>query len=90
LEMTEKQASVVQDALELYTRIGCGQFDEIACMPHLQQNASDNAGKPLPRYDVGRSIREALQFLVPSSFSGSACYGIHSPDIHDDVKHAYD
>jgi hypothetical protein len=41
LEVTEKQLRVIQNALELYSRIGIGQFDKIKDHPTFERHLSE-------------------------------------------------
>lgn len=89
LELTEKQAALVQDALELYSRIGCGQFGEITHMfPRLAENARTNGFGY--KYDAGVKVRQHLSFLLPKDFSQNTYYGIHAPEVDKDTQRAFD
>lgn len=85
IEVTEEQAELIEQALDLYSRIGCGQFGEIAYhFDHFRKNVNE------PTYDVGRKIRSNLQFLLPSNFSPCMAYGIGSHEISKKTKQSYE
>ena len=91
VEMTLEQARFLVEALDLYSRIGIGQFGEIAHhYEHLVKNASERAGTTIGAYDVGVQIEKALRFLMPESFFGSCSYGISHPEVTKKAKLAFD
>jgi len=82
LTLNEKQAEVLVAALDLYTRIGIGQFEEIV-------NVYDRAAKlPLVIRDGMRNGLNFAKQLVGHPKNGS--YGIHHPDVDDDFRASYD
>lgn len=79
LTLTEAQAEIVQNALDLYSRVGCGQFEEVervyngffrnrnAEIEHHLRNAKCAAGHPK---------------------NGS--FGIHNSEVPDKFRQAWD
>lgn len=84
IECNEKQAQIIQRALDLYTRIIMGQFDEV---------------DKIHRWDCGNldvnidELKTACRILhdiyLPELHYGSY-HGIYSPDLHDNAKVSYD
>jgi len=82
LTINKKQAEVLIAALDLYTRIGIGQFEEIV-------NVYDRAAKlPLVIRDGMRNGFDFVKQLVGHPTNGS--YGIHHQDVDDDFRVSYD
>lgn len=82
LLLTERQAQVITDALDLYARIGSGQLEEISHILRL------NPGPAHEKIEaVSRLTREAA-----SCWMGHAGghHGISSDKIHDCFRIAYD
>lgn len=94
IELTKKQAHVIMDALELYSRIYMGQFDAIEFRMHL-----DTLDKALnrPEYDrelARMSLDVAKRILFPT-LSPGAYVGITATnedsriswDIYQQIRH---
>ena len=82
LTVTEEQAGVLADALDLFARIGIGQFEEI-----LQ--VYDPAAKlPLEVREGIRALLDATKEVAGHPRSGS--YGIHNSKVPDRFRVAYD
>jgi hypothetical protein len=86
LRITDKQASLLVDALDLYSRVLMGQLEEVASL-HKWKHCMG------PDFDIERihkledSLR-GLKTLLGHPPNGSA--GIGSREVHDDARKAYD
>ncbi len=82
LNMSEAQAQVVVRALDLYTRIGIGQFEEIL-----------RVYDPLSE-TWGSGHKFALEFIkeikAQAGHPMNGSHGIHNPKVRDDFRVAYD
>ena len=82
LTLTEAQARIVKDALDLYFRIGIGQFREVE---HVYNYTLLRGTKDMER------LREALDAAARTQgFGFGGSYGIHSTEVHDVFRQAYD
>ena len=109
LELSEEQAAVLVEALDLYSRCLIGQFEEVGQVALLysvnmldsevrQSTYSDNpatyiAHKPDKKawdahHDFTDTIRKLKQEYLGIHSNGS--YGIHSEEVHDSARVAYD
>lgn len=101
IELTQEQCSVVQKALELYSRIGIGQLDEVTNHPtfqkHLKEQFKDENGKT----DYGRyhermdSVRAALvhprnMLIDDPTMPQNASWGIYHPSVDESCRVAFD
>ena len=90
LTLNEKQAGVVQEALDMYFRVGMGQLREVA--DHIVPNGK---GRPISsewcqrRDDFYEAIVAARQFAMPELDRG-AYYSIHHEAIHESNRVAVD
>jgi hypothetical protein len=84
LHLTEKQAQVIVNALDLYSRIGMGQLKEVAHILRLNPNSSDNTS------DILNDIYNELIDLSKLWIGGSGYYGIFSDKISDVFRTAWD
>ena len=84
IEITDKQAYVIQRALEVYARLGMGQFhDALDCMP-LKTELS---GWHEDNLEIGRILRKHMKGNVDGWLS---YLGIKSPDVSDYSRIAWD
>ena len=82
LTMNEEQAQLLVKALDLYSRIGIGQFEEV-----LQVYDPTAKLSPGTRDD----IRQQLDFAkAAAGHPANGSYGIHSPEVRDEFRAAYD
>ena len=84
LEINEKQARILRDAIDLYSRIGIGQFGEIWWV--WLMNGMDNCKCGRDTFDP---IMEQLKKKL-TGFHFGASFGIHSADVNDVFRQAYD
>lgn len=89
LEITEKQANVIMDALELYVRIGIGQFDKIKDHPTIHNHIWNNHREEY-HYFADDELLAVRNKLFDLSYGLNASHGIHSPLIDDSNRVAYD
>lgn len=94
IELTKEQALVIMDALELYSRIYMGQFDEIEHRLHL-----DTYDKALNRPDYDRELariclddaqRAIFYDLNPGAYVGIQATNENSKiswDIYQQIRH---
>jgi hypothetical protein len=86
LAMTDRQAQVLVNALDLYSRIGMGQLTEVAHI--LRMNVIGNPGGTVEALDaVERLTREAASCWMGGS---GGYYGITSEKISDVFRVAWD
>ena len=86
LAMTERQAQVLVNALDLYSRIGMGQLTEVAHI--LRMNVIGNPSGTVDALDaVERLTREAASLWMGGS---GGYYGITSEKIRDVFRVAWD
>lgn len=90
LLISEEQAAVVMDALELFMRIGMGQYGEILEHSPFRSNGT----KPdVNRFCQARDSAESFLQAVKQVMTGlprNSYYGISSPDISDKYRTACD
>jgi hypothetical protein len=82
LTLTEKQAGVLIDALDLYTRIGLGQFEEVV------QVYDRNLKLDHETRDRIKSLLDAAKREAGHPSNGS--YGIHNEKVDDVFRAAFD
>ena len=82
IELNEKQLNTLLKALDIYSRLGCGQLDTLL----------DPYNSPLPIHDK-ECAKESLKNLKNCSFKNldyNASIGIFSEDAPEESKIAYD
>lgn len=82
LEITEHQAQTLVDALDLYSRIGLGQFLEVADVY-------------VHAHDVSQEEREELEIRLTQAKAAvghprNGSFGIHSREVPDAFRVAWD
>lgn len=88
LELTSKQADVLVSALDLYSRILIGQFEEIAHLS-LVHNVDMLPEKMMERHhQFSDELRKLKERLLAIPRNGS--FGIHSKKVSDLARVAYD
>lgn len=101
LKVSEDQLRLIQQALDLYSRIGIGQFGEIKDHPtfqrHLWEESKDENGKT--DYGHYHSVRDNVDVILhlarnvlynDSSIGKNGSWGIHNPKVDDSCRDAYD
>lgn len=78
LEVTEEHLQVLINALDLYTRVGIGQFEEVARV----------------YMGLGNSNRQLEYYLTAAKVSvghpKNGSFGIHNPNVRDEFRQAFD
>jgi hypothetical protein len=101
LHLTEEQLRLVQTALDFYSRVGIGQFEEIKNHPtftnHLRNEFKDENGKTdYGRYHEVRDIVDTILVQPRNMLLGdlklpkNASWGIHNPDVDESCRVAFD
>jgi hypothetical protein len=101
LKVSEEQLRLIQRALDLYSRIGIGQFDVIKDHPtferHLHREFKDENGKT--DYSRYHSVRDAVDMTLvqprnmlynDNLIGRNGSWGIHNPNVDDSCRDAYD
>lgn len=89
IEMSEKTARVVHAALELYARIGIGQFAEVVDMARMGEfKRSDGTEITLEQlHTAEHDVNQLKQSLL--GFSPNSSFGIYSPSVSARTKEAW-
>jgi len=88
LSLTERQAQVLTEALDLFSRIGMGQLEEIAYVLRSYTKPSESSSLLSSRLDeLKRLAREASNVWMGSP---CGCRGISSEEIGDAFRVAWD
>lgn len=83
LELNENQLRVIEEALEVFSRLGTKQYGMVA--DHIIKEDGDVLSWD-EREKINRYIREIEGFRMPPN----ASYGIHSKEISDRYRVAFD
>ena len=82
LTLNEKQAEILVAALDHYSRIGIGQFEDVL-------NVYDRNFKL--NYEVREQLRHALdKTKITAGHPPNGSYGIHNPEVRDEFRTAFD
>lgn len=100
LTVSEEQLRLIQRALDLYSRIGIGQFGEIKDHPtfqkHLRKECEVDGKTDYERYHSTRDMANNFLFQArnilynDSSIGKNGSWGIHHPNVDDSCRDAYD
>lgn len=83
LTFTEEQAGILVDALDLYSRIGIGQFEEcVRVFDHTLE-------LPIETRDACKASLDHAKFVIAGLPAGGS-HGIHNPKVRDVFRAAYD
>ena len=85
LEITDQQAKIITDALDCYSRMKTGQIDY--ALDPLRDRIFD---KNISMSDVRNKADELKKLIFPEFDSSGMSYGIHSHDISDNARIAFD
>ncbi len=86
VSMDEKTANVVQAALEFYSRIGIGQFEELLSLARYGQlKRFDGADIDLDRLDQAEGLVRQLKAVL-LDMPANASFGIHSEHVNIAAK----
>ena len=78
----EQQARILVAALDLYSRIGIGQLTEVVRVYNYEWKM------PVPMVDRLVDVMNEAKRVI--GFGPGGSYGIHSPDVHDVFRRAFD
>lgn len=97
LTVNEEQLRLIQSALDLYSRVLIGQFEEVGIIANMYSvNMLDSSNPNMPKPDKSSykehhaftdMIRQAKTSL---GFHANGSYGIYSDVVHNDSRNAYD
>lgn len=87
LQLTENQARIISEALDLFSRIGMGQLKEVVSV--LRQNPLPNSNLE-ERINFLSEIRNKLDILAKYWMKGPGYHGITSKLISDKFRIAWD
>jgi hypothetical protein len=100
LKVNEDQLRLIQRALDFYSRVGTGQFDEIKNHPTFEKHLREEFkvdGKcdynrfHNVRYIVDDALNVARNMLYnESGMSKNGSWGIYNPKVDDSCRDAYD
>lgn len=100
LKVSEKQLRLIQRALDLYSRIGIGQFEEIKDHPTFQRHLANeykvDDKTDYTRYHTTREMADnalvqARNVLYNDfTYGKHSSWGIHNPNVDDSCRDAYD
>jgi len=100
LHLTEEQLRVVQQALDLYSRVGIGQFERIKYHPtfvqHLTNQLTDKNGRiDFTRYheigdEADEKLMEARNILIQEDLHPNTSWGIFNEKGDESCRVAYD
>lgn len=83
MELNEKQANVIKDALEFYSRIQMGQFDEI-------DNLMSDTWKRRLSHEQAKYLESQLHHIYFPELHPFSYYGIFSAELPEDAKISWD
>ena len=89
LEITDKQAYLIMDALELYSRIGMGQFDKIKDHPTIHNHIWNNHRDEYHDF-ADNELLIVRNKLFDLNYGLNGSHGINSPSIDDSNRLAFD
>lgn len=85
LTITEHQASVINRALDFYSRMLIGQVREIKNVYKMERNFND-----LPDHDQADEAIEKVRELYFPGHPSNGSFGIYSPEVPDSARIAWD
>ncbi len=85
IEVNEKQARIISRGMEIFARLGIGQFRDALEQLPLKPNDVDFFTDCLPK--VGELLK---QHMVDHVDGWSSNLGIHSPKVHETSRIAWD
>lgn len=91
LTLTEQQASIIRDALEIYSRIGMGQIGTgVTSHPDIEKRIWETSG--VCSFDLSNVIDTTVKSYIYPEFRSSinSYYGIFSEAIGDSNRIAWD
>lgn len=96
LEVNEKQLRLIQQALDLHSRVLLGQFEEVGQVA-IMYNVNMLGGEqnnPMPdeqAYEEHHEFTDTLrQAKTKLGFPSNGSYGIFNKGVHEDSRNAFD
>ncbi len=84
LRITKDQADIIMLALDLYTRLSAGQFHDLKDISFEKDKSGIN------RQPSEETLKKLHKEMFPKLEMYNASYGIHSPQLPDKIREAYD
>lgn len=93
LDVNEKQLKLIRRALDFYSRMSCGQFDEVLQLESIESYLEHRYDKDW--YDIGGKKEIAESFLNDAknnltNLSPNASWGIHNDIVSDAAYPMYE
>lgn len=89
IEVTEQQAHLIKEALDLYVRLNLGQFDKIKDIPTIHKHIWENHRDDY--HDIGNDeLLKARNILFDMDYGLNGSYGINSDKVDDFARLAQD
>lgn len=89
IEVTEQQAHLIREALDLYVRLNLGQFDKIKDIPTIHKHIWKNYRYDY--HDIGNEeLLKARNVLFDMDYGLNGSYGINSEKVDDFARLAQD
>jgi|GEM_PF-2951717 len=88
LQMTIKQAQVLNESVEFFSRILMGQLEEVA--EHTPRLSDESFDDWLVRRDKVRYLLKEAKEIYTGFYHPGTNFGIHSPRISDSARVAFD
>lgn len=89
IEVTEQQAHLIREALDLYVRLNLGQFDKIKDVPTIHKHIWENHRDDY--HDIGnQELLKARNILFDMDYGLNGSYGINSEKVDDWARLAQD
>jgi hypothetical protein len=89
LIVDETQAQVIQQALDLYSRIGIGQLEEVANHLRFYDHTSLNAPDHYERLELGKKTMDLAKEII-FKLPPNASFGIYSDKVPDRYRVSWD
>lgn len=89
IEVTDKQAHLIREALDLYVRLNLGQFDKIKDIPTIHKHIWENHRDDY--HDIGNDeLLRVRNILFDMDYGLNGSYGINSDKVDDFARLAQD
>lgn len=84
LKITERQSRLIITSLDLYTRLSVGQFH------NLKDISFEKDKDGINRQPSDETLKKLQSEMFPKLQNINASYGIHSKELPDEIREAYD
>lgn len=94
IELSEEKARSVADALEFYSRICIGQFEEIlwkvntGIIPEYSSQSNPKGASDFQRSELVEDTCNKLKAVL--NYPRNASYGIRNQQVHSSAKHSWE